>query len=144
MNLKKVVKELEKVFKVWGISFGVGIKPTDSGGVKVEASANLTLKGHDDEIYAYFTFYPNGVSEYSFTFDKLEKNEETLGLVNKFNEEVLWFNAYIDDEYLQLSHLTLGISEKTVAAYTHAVLDNLANDEDVAKHLTPLTKLTVE
>lgn len=142
MNLKKLVKELNKVFNEWGIRFNTEIKRTDSG-EKVQATANLTLKGADDDIYADFNFYPNGVCQYLFTFDKLAKTPKTLDLVNTFNEEALWFKAFIDDKFLRLSHIMLNMTEDMVAVYTDRVLDNLT-DDDLKEYLLPLTRLTEE
>lgn len=143
MNLKKVVKILNKVFKGWGIDFNVDIKRLNNGVQKVEATADLTLKGHDDDIYACFSFYENGMCEYLFTFDKLEKNIETLNLLSDFNTEALWFKAYIDGEYLRLSNVAFNMKEDIVETYTDRVLEKMADDL-VKEYLSPLTQLTVK
>lgn len=142
MNLKKTVKELNRTFKSWGINFDVNIEKTKSGNETVKATASLTLKGVDDDIFANFHFYPSGACEYLFTFDKLSKNAQTLDLANTFNEESIWFKAYIDDEYLRLSHIVFHMTEDKVAEYTDRILTNLA-DDDLKEWLLPLTDLTV-
>lgn len=142
MNLKKVIKALNKLFNRWGIDFDINTKRLNNGREKVEATSSLTLKGYDDNIYARFSFYETGVAEYLFTFDQLVKNSETLNLVNTFNEESLWFKAFIDDKYLQITHTVLNMEDDQVADYTNSILEEMA-DDGMKEYLTPLTMLTV-
>ena len=140
MNLKKAVKTLGRVFKEWGLDFTVTLEADKD---RVRATNELTIDGHDDHVFADFRFYDGGAAEYLFTFDKLERNAETLALVNSFNEEIPWFKAYIDDEYLRLSHVVCNLTEDNLADYTSHILSDLV-DEDVKAKLIPLTVLTVD
>ena len=140
MNLQKAVKILSGVFKDWKLDFEV---VHEAGDKRVKATGEFTISGHDDHVFARFSFYESGVSEYRFIFDKLTKTANTLQLVNAFNSETPWFKAFIDDDYLNVSHVVCYMTEDALAEYTERVLSNLV-DDDVKEFLVPLTKLTTD
>ncbi len=136
MNIKKAEKTLRKAFKTFGIDFDFEVEKDH-----IKATCSLTLKGCDDDIYASFLFYEFGGCQYCFTFDKIEKSTHTLTLVNEFNENVLWFKAYIDDDYLRLEHPVRYMTDDALEEYTLRILQSMT-DDDLKKYLFPLTSLT--
>lgn len=138
MNLKKTVKVLNRVFKEWGLEFEVELEP---GNKRVRATDSLSIDGFDDDIFADFRFYESGACEYLFTFDKLWKEESTLALVNDYNANSVWFKAYLDEEYLRITHTVCNLTDDALEQYTNRILAYMV-EEDNKKILYPLTELT--
>lgn len=140
LNLKKVKKILEKVFGSYG-SNGLDFK-YEMQADRLIAKNDLTLNGCDDEIYASFTFYREGNACLDFYFDYIDINEETLRLVNAFNDNVYYLKACINEkDCLVISHPVEYLTEKAVAECVERTLDDVVRDR-TKQYLLPLTELT--
>jgi len=138
INLKKAEKELAKTFKEKGLKVRIS---QDDGCLNVVGS--FGVKPYDDEIFTLFEYYEKGAAVFTFTFDHLEINEQTLRMVNEFNEKNKFFRAFIDSnkKYLRIQHPLFHLDAAAVVPYTLAVLNYLA-DKELQPILGPLCLLS--
>lgn len=138
MNLKKVRKELKKFFAAKKLTFKI-----EDEDRRVVCTNSLGLKPYDDDIFARFEYYENGTAAFNFTFDHLTINEQTLRMVNDFNERSPWLYAYVDTAkgYMRICHPSLLLHEEDVCTYTERVMSVLAS-RDLEAVLAPLCILT--
>lgn len=109
---------------------------------EINVAASLTLNNHDDDIRAIINVYIGGGATFRAVFDKIEKTSEVLSLVNDFNDDNLFFKAFVrDDGYLELRHFMVCYDEKIFKDYSGEFLSRLAKLAD-NKILQKLTKLT--
>lgn len=137
MNLKKVQKSLEKLFKDMNLGFTY-----EDDGKRLKATNDITIEGYDDDVTAILEYYPSGICSFAFIFDKLEATEEALELLNDFNRGVYGLKAFINDnDYLEVAIEGQNIGEGDVAQFAETVLNDLL-DKDIEEYLLPLTELT--
>ncbi len=105
------------------------------------ATNSITIKAFDDDIYCRFRLTEDDLVVYSFTFDKLEKTDRALRLINTFNENCMFFKAHCDDEYLKIQHVAYVLNEDDLEEYTTQVMNALVGDH-VKEYLEPLCDLT--
>ena len=101
MNLRIVERDIKRFLnKELGLDFEFERKDD-----RLRATNELTLRGHDDNIYVAIDMYESGSFGVDFVFDKLEENPQTLALINEFNRNSVWLTAMIrDDGYLVLRY----------------------------------------
>lgn len=141
MNLKKVQKEVSKVFKDW-----LDIEFTMKDGC-LRGDLNFTIKGCDDDVSGMLLFYERtDRAVFFFFFDEIEKNSHTLDLVNAYNANDNALTAYIDEDpengtSLILHHICLVTDDSMVGDYTREVMNELL-DDDALKDLIAITEHT--
>ena len=137
-NPKKTLKELKRVFKHLDID-KVEYKSDESC---VTAIFNSSLKKYDDNIIARFEIHAKAAL-FGFTFDHLIVNEQTLRMVNAFNENNAFFVAYIDaaKNYLRLVHTVMILHEDDIYDYSLSVMREFISDE-LEPLLAPLCALS--
>lgn len=135
LNLKKAQKIIEDMFKDW---LDITTEMEDE---RLICKADIVAKAYDDDISLMMAFYANGSGYIDFCFDYLDKDEETLDLVNTFNENVLRLKAAIGDNgFLKISYYEY-VTEDTIAQIVKKVFDELV-DDDTVKYLKPITEFT--
>ena len=139
LNIKKVLTLVQKQLdKEWGkISFEYSTAKDE-----VNATANLTLNNHDDDIRAIITAYPGGGTVFRAIFDKIDKSSEVLDLLNEFNCDNPFFNAFIrNDGYLELRHFFICYEENMFKSYAGEFMTRLARlaDDECLQKLTRYT-----
>lgn len=108
----------------------------------LEVSDSITLKNHDDSILFQMSVYAGGMVHIRFVFDRIEKNINTLNLVNDFNLSNGFFTATIrDDSYLELENIFAYYDNKVFLEYPSEALSRIADfsDDQILKKLTSLT-----
>ena len=100
------------------------------------------LKKYDDNIIARFEIHAKAAL-FGFTFDHLIVNEQTLRMVNAFNENNAFFVAYIDaaKNYLRLVHTVMILHEDDIYDYSLSVIREFISDE-LEPLLAPLCALS--
>ena len=138
INLKKAKKIWEDMSKELELEYEIKVED-DS----VIWTFDTSLKAFDDNIMAYFRIFESGAAMFTFTFDRLVIDEQTLRMVNDLNENNYFFRAYIDSEdgYLRLEHVALFVEQDDLAGYTNAILERFVDDK-LKELLTPLCILT--
>lgn len=139
LNIKKVLKLVQKQLdKEWeNINFEYSTAKDE-----VNAATNLTLNNHDDDIRAIITAYPGGGAVFRAVFDRIEKSPEVLNLLNDFNYDNPFFNAFIrDDGYLELRHFFICYEENMFKSYAGEFMTRLARlaEDECLQKLTHYT-----
>ncbi len=136
INVKKILRAAIDSFNNNDLGFEITIENDH-----VNAKAELSIAGHDDGVLASFQVYENGFAFFSFLFDNIDIDEESLQLVEEFNENVLFLKAEMGDGVLTLSCNCPCVTENSLEDFTIGVLNEIV-DDDTTKYLTPLTDLT--
>lgn len=139
LDLKRVKKELACFFK----EIDVDDVEYRSEEHRLTAIFDASLKVYDDDIVARFEFYDEGRVLYSFTLDRLEHNEQTLRVLNSFNENNPYFVGYIEsaNHFLRIEHTVPLMHEEDVVLYSLIIINSFASD-GMEPLLQPLTVLT--
>ena len=138
MNLRIVERDIKRFLnKELGLDFEFERKDD-----RLRATNELTLRGHDDNIYVAIDMYESGSFGVDFVFDKLEENPQTLALINEFNRNSVWLTAMIrDDGYLVLRYNVMAGTVDDLAGNIRGIMNQLTTDKSGAV-LKPLTQLT--
>ena len=138
MNLRIVERDIKRFLnKELGLDFD--FERTDA---RLRATNELTLRGHDDNIYVAIDMYESGSFGVDFVFDKLEENPQTLALINDFNRNSVWLTAMIrDDGYLVLRYNVMAGTVDDLAGNIRGIMNQLTTDK-IGAVLKPLTQLT--
>lgn len=109
---------------------------------ELRVTTNLKLCYHEDDIQVIFHIYSGGMATYRAVFDKMDKNLETLNIVNDFNRTHTFFTAFVRSEgYLELRNAFAYFSEKHFQSCSGEFLSRLADlaDDKYLKELTAKT-----
>lgn len=138
MNLRIVERDIKRFLnKELGLDFEFERKDD-----RLRATNELTLRGHDDNIYVAIDMYESGSFGVDFVFDKLEENPHTLALINEFNRNSVWLTAMIrDDGYLVLRYNVMAGTVDDLAGNIRGIMNQLTTDK-IGAVLKPLTQLT--
>lgn len=138
MNLRIVERDIKRFLnKELGLDFEFERKDD-----RLRATNELTLRGHDDNIYVAIDMYESGSFGVDFVFDKLEENPQTLALINEFNRNSVWLTAMIrDDGYLVLRYNVMAGTVDDLAGNIRGIMNQLTTDK-IGAVLKPLTQLT--
>lgn len=138
MNLRIVERDIKRFLnKELGLDFEFERKDD-----RLRATNELTLRGHDDNIYVAIDMYESGSFGVDFVFDKLEENPQTLALINDFNRNSVWLTAMIrDDGYLVLRYNVMAGTVDDLAGNIRGIMNQLTTDK-IGAVLKPLTQLT--
>ena len=138
MNLRIVERDIKRFLnKELGLDFEFERKDD-----RLRATNELTLRGHDDNIYVAIDMYESGSFVVDFVFDKLEENPQTLALINEFNRNSVWLTAMIrDDGYLVLRYNVMAGTVDDLAGNIRGIMNQLTTDK-IGAVLKPLTQLT--
>ena len=140
LNLSKAMRFMEKgLTKVWGkIKFTYTTVSSD----EIKATADVTLGQFDDSIAVVINGYKGGGAQFRAVFDKLDKNSQTLALIHDFNQDNIFFKAYIrNDGYLELYNFIVCFDEGIYKDYPSEFMYRLCNlaDNAILKQLVALT-----
>ena len=138
-SINKALKFMErKLNSEWSkITFEYELEDDEAS-----ATANITLNNHDDDIRVILTVYPSSMCNFRAVFDKLDKTNRSLDLVNTFNDNSLFFKAYIrEDSYLEIDHTFFCYNEADLEDYSNEFMYKLANLAD-NETLQAITKMT--
>ena len=138
MNLRIVERDIKRFLnKELGLDFEFERKDD-----RLRATNELTLRGHDDNIYVAIDMYESGSCGVGFVFDKLEENPQTLALINEFNRNSVWLTAMIrDDGYLVLRYNVMAGTVDDLAGNIRGIMNQLTTDK-IGAVLKPLTQPT--
>ena len=138
MNRRIVERDIKRFLnKELGLDFEFERKDD-----RLRATNELTLRGHDDNIYVAIDMYESGSFGVDFVFDKLEENPQTLALINEFNRNSVWLTAMIrDDGYLVLRYNVMAGTVDDLAGNIRGIMNQLTTDK-IGAVLKPLTQLT--
>ena len=139
LDLKRVKKELDRFFKEIDID-NIEYRNEEH---RVVAIFDASLKVYDDDIVARFEFYDDGKALFGFTLDHLEYNEQTLRILNNFNEFNPYFLGYIEssNHYLRIVHTVPLLREEDIVQYSLIIINSFASD-GMEPLLQPLALLT--
>ncbi len=105
-------------------------------------ATGVTLNNHDDDISVLITVYSGGGSVFRAVFDKIEKTNEVLALLQQFNYDDPFFKAFVrDDGYLELRHYFVCYEVNMFKNYAGEFMSRLAGLAD-DKNLQNLTRYT--
>ncbi len=145
IDLKKALKYCQKdLEKEWP---NLDFEYLTNGKDKLTITANVTLGDLDDDIRIIIDCNSSGGFECRAVFDKLDKTDEVLYLVNKFNEDKLFFKLFVrEDNYLELSHFFICYNEKTFKDYATEFLLRLLKlrEDEIILRLTSITREELE
>lgn len=138
-NLKKIKKTMEKILKELGID-GAEYTLDEK---KASVLFDISLKAYDDVIIAHFEYFANSMAAFTFTFDHLQINSQTLRMINEANQKLCFFFAYIDaeKEYLRMEHSCFHVNEDEYYDYACSVINEFV-DDDTIEILKPLCILS--
>lgn len=140
LNIKNAKKAIDNLFKNW---LNISLEIEDD---YIEGYHTITTKAYDCDIHVFLQFFDTGRGGVMFFLGNIDKNEQTLDLVNTFNDDVLRLKSMIsyDDnekEYgLYVLHEIQYCTADTIAQIVEDAFDYLT-DEYTIKYLKPLTKL---
>ena len=136
-SIKSIIKkELDEKFSRLGFTYKVEEKRL------VATAENVSLRNHDDDILFTIEVYLGGRAYFEAVFDKIEKTDNVMHLLNEFNHSNLFFTAFIrEDGYLVLRHTMAYFENKIFKNYPDEVLGELGSlaDDEVLQKLTALT-----
>lgn len=138
LNLKKAEKDLNKFFKSKGFVFQTKIEDN-----QLQCLSSFSIKFYDDDVFARFEFNADATANLCFTFDHLQINEQTLRMVNEFNEKNFFFRAYVDSDkkYLRLRYSVFNLPQSDVVDAAALILAYVS-DKSLQPLLGPICVLT--
>ena len=141
LNFKKEIANLQKdLSKNWEkLSFSYDQVDND----EFQAKSEVALDYVDDDISIIMHVYSGGTAQFRVVFDKIEKNEKSLELLNEFNYSNPFFKAFIrDDGFLELSHFIAYYSDDIFKDYGNEFLHRIIDlqDNTAMQELAKLTK----
>ena len=138
MNLRIVERDIKRFLnKELGLDFEFERKDD-----RLRATNELTLRGHDDNIYVAIDMYESGSFGVDFVFDKLEETPQTLALIIDIKRNSVWLTAMIrDDGYLVLRYNVMAGTVDDLAGNIRGIMNQLTTDK-IGAVLKPLTQLT--
>lgn len=141
INIKRALTFLKRSLdKDWG---KIDFKYSQESKDEIKATAEVTLNGFDDDIMLIINGYAGGGTSFRAVFDKIEKNPQTLALVNEFNDNNAFFKAFIrTDGYLELCNFFICFDECMYRDYGSEFLYRVVDlqKNDTMKKLSALTK----
>ena len=141
LNMKKALKLIQKDLEKNWKSITFSYEQTGKDEIKVNADVNLNA--FDDDITLVIKGTAGGGFWCRAVFDKIDKTPEVLDLVNSFNDDEIFFKAYVrDDGYLELTNFFICYDEKVYGEYASEFLIRLADldENQYMKQLSALTK----
>ncbi len=139
LNLKKALAYMKKDLSK---NFGKLDFEYENEGDKIIAKASVTLKRFDDGIFVKFVGTDKGLILGTAVFDKLEPSYDAFSLINNYNDNHIYFKAFIrDDGYLVFENARFYCDEKEFVDYASDFLGRLIDlqDEDDIQQLTSMT-----
>ena len=106
----------------------------------------VTLKNIDDDIRLEFSVNDGGGCIFRAVFDKTKPSRKVLKLINAFNEDCLFFNAYIrtdrKNRYLTLRHFTIWDTADELASFARETVSRFVDlsDDKLFRKITKYTK----
>ena len=129
---------------------------TDSLSIRFEAKiesdhfllyANgVTLKNHNDDIRLEFKVNDGGGCTFRAVFDRIKPTRRVLKLINAFNEDCLFFNAFIrtdrKNRFLTIRHFTIWDDADQLASFARETVSRFVDlsDDKIFRKLTKYTK----
>lgn len=139
LNIKKVMSLVKKnLDSEWGkINFEYLVEEKEA-----LAAANISLASMDDDIKVIISAYPGGGAVFRVIFDLIDKTEEVLNLLNKFNCDNPFFNAFVGEEgYLELRHFFICYEENMFKSYPSEFMVRIAQLAE-NEYIQELTRYT--
>ena len=141
LNFKKAIANLQKdLSKNWEkLSFSYEQVNKD----EFQAKSEVALNNFDDDILIIMHIHSGGTAQFRVVFDKIEKNEKSLDLLNEFNYSNPFFKAFIrDDGFLELSHFIAYYSDDVFKDYGNEFVLRVIDlqDNTAMQELAKLTK----
>ena len=99
---------------------------------KLHATANVTLKGFNDDILIVIDVYSGGMAYFRAVFDKVNPKKipnilDYFRTLNQFNAEDVYFRAYVrEDQYLVVDHPTSYSDESDLPSFVNECLIRLS------------------
>lgn len=139
LNIKRVMsfvkKELDREWSKIGFEYLVEER-------EALAAANISLSGMDDDIKIIISAYPGGGAVFRVIFDLIDETPAVLSLLNKFNSDSPFFNAFIGKEgYLELRHFFICYEENMFKSYPSEFMVRIAqlSENEYIRELTRYT-----
>lgn len=132
MDLIKLKEQLLEMGKK------IGLQVQEESAQSLTLHAELTAKDYfDNSIYLNVTIYNSGTMHMFLTFNEIERTYDNLYLINNFNAEHPWFNAYIaninEKDYLELHYSSLFLKDdlEVINSFGY-LLDNLLSENTLS------------
>lgn len=116
----------------------IGLQVQEESAQSLTLHAELTAKDYfDNSIYLNVTIYNSGTMHMFLTFNEIERTYDNLYLINNFNAEHPWFNAYIaninEKDYLELHYSSLFLKDdlEVINSFGY-LLDNLLSENTLS------------
>ena len=117
VNLKRAMFFMKEYFDK--IREDLNLKYNIIDGKKAEVFGSVTYKSLKSEIALIAKVYAEGWAYFKLVFDKIDKNLQSLSLVQSLNNEDPFFTAFIrGDGFLELAHVVRVYNEKFLGEYS--------------------------
>ena len=139
LNLKRAFALIQRDLKKnWSkLDFEYEIKED-----KISLAGNLVLDNVEGGIRAIISAYSGGGVVCRAVFDKIDITEDVLENVNRFNDDNVFFKAFVrEDGYLELSSFFIAYEIGMLKVYASEFLSRLADlsDNEIIQGLAKLT-----
>lgn len=139
LNVKRALALLQRDLKKnWSkLDFEYEIKED-----KISVASTLTLNNVEGSIRAIISVYSGGGTICRAVLDKIDATEDTLNAINRFNDDNVFFKAFIrEDGYLELSSFFVAYEIGMLKFYASEFLSRLADlaDDEIIQGLAKLT-----
>ena len=137
MNLSSLKEKLLEVGKK------IGLQVQEEKADSLTLHTQIVAKDYfENSIYCRFVAFSSGTIHLFLTFDPVEKDYDTLFLINAFNENSPWFKAYIaninEKDYLELHYSSVGLVDENEAINTFGYLLTELLTENTLKYIKPI------
>lgn len=116
----------------------IGLKVYEETANYITLHSEITAQDYfDNSIYCHITVFEGGTFHFYMTFDEIEKTYDNLFLINNFNVEHPWFQAYITNlngkDFFELHHAAIALKdEKAVTDIVGYLLNDVLNEDTLA------------
>ena len=132
MNLASLKEQLLEMGKK------IGLQVQEENAQSLTMHSQIVAKDYfDNSIYCRVTIFSSGTFHMFLTFDEIERTYDNLYLINNFNAEHPWFQAYITNlngkDFFELHHAAIALKdEKAVTDVVGYLLNDVLNEDTLA------------
>ena len=97
----------------------------------------------DDDVRVAINVYPNGGFLLDYIFDQFDLNVDTCEFINQYNQNVLFFKAFVNEGgFLEIAATNMESDNEDSVIHKVAFLMNSIVSDDNLEYLRPLTEIT--
>ena len=141
----KLQAAYDEIIQVTG-NLGITFKLKEEGDRFLLYADGVTLKNHKSDIRLEFSVNDGGGAKFRAVFDRLKPSKGNLSRINDFNEDSLFFHAYIrtdkKNRYFTLRHFTIWDEPSEVYSFVNETMSRFTklSDNKLLKKITRRTK----